>query len=113
MTPTKERTMDFRFNDEQRIWHETVHTFMEKEVGREYTREHDASREFPWEVYRKMGQQGWLGLLLPEADGGGGERGGRRGRGRSRGLVGRGRRDRGRARPSRRGRSTDAPRPPR
>ncbi len=62
--------MDFRFNDEQRMWHDTVHTFMDKEVGREYTREHDASREFPWEVYKKMGEQGWLGLLLPEADGG-------------------------------------------
>jgi len=62
--------MDFRFNDEQRIWHETVHNFMDKEVGREYTREHDASREFPWEVYKKMGELGWLGLLLPEADGG-------------------------------------------
>ena len=62
--------MDFRFNDEQRIWHETVHNFMDKEVGRDYTREHDASREFPWEVYKKMGELGWLGLLLPEADGG-------------------------------------------
>ena len=62
--------MDFRFTDEQRIWHDTVHTFMEKEVGREYTRAHDASREFPYEVYRKMAAQGWLGLLLPEADGG-------------------------------------------
>ncbi len=62
--------MDFRFNDEQHIWHETVHNFMDKEVGREYTREHDASREFPWEVYKKMGEQGWLGLLLPEVDGG-------------------------------------------
>ena len=29
---------------------DTMHTFMEKEVGREYTREHDASREFPYEV---------------------------------------------------------------
>jgi alkylation response protein AidB-like acyl-CoA dehydrogenase len=62
--------MDFRFNDEQRMWHDTVHSFMEKEVGREYTREHDANREFPWEVYKKMGEQGWLGLLLPEEDGG-------------------------------------------
>ena len=62
--------MDFRFTDEQRIWRDTVHTFMEKEVGREYTREHDASREFPWEVYRKMADLGWLGLLLPEGDGG-------------------------------------------
>jgi alkylation response protein AidB-like acyl-CoA dehydrogenase len=62
--------MDFRFTDDQRMWRDTVHSFMEKEVGREYTREHDASREFPWEVYRKMARQGWLGLLLPEADGG-------------------------------------------
>jgi len=62
--------MDYRFNEEQRMWRDTVHTFMEKEVGREYTRAHDASREFPWEVYKKMGDQGWLGLLLPEEDGG-------------------------------------------
>jgi alkylation response protein AidB-like acyl-CoA dehydrogenase len=52
------------------MWRDTVHSFMEKEVGREYTREHDASREFPWEVYRKMADLGWLGLLLPESDGG-------------------------------------------
>jgi len=62
--------MDFNFTEEQRMWRETVNAFMEKEVGREYTRAHDASREFPWEVYRKMGQLGWLGLLLPEEDGG-------------------------------------------
>ena len=62
--------MDFRFTDEQRMWHDTLHDFMEKEVGREYTREHDASREFPYDVYRKMAGQGWLGLLLPEEDGG-------------------------------------------
>ena len=62
--------MDFRFTDEQQLWHDTVHEFMEKEVGREYTREHDASREFPYDVYKKMADQGWLGLLLPEEDGG-------------------------------------------
>ena len=62
--------MDFRFTEEQLLWHDTLHRFMENEVGREYTRAHDASREFPWEVYRKMGDQGWLGLLLPEEDGG-------------------------------------------
>jgi alkylation response protein AidB-like acyl-CoA dehydrogenase len=62
--------MDFNFTEEQRMWRDTVNAFMEKEVGREYTRAHDASREFPWEVYRKMGQLGWLGLLLPEEDGG-------------------------------------------
>jgi acyl-CoA dehydrogenase len=62
--------MDFEFNDEQRLWHELVHKFMDMEVGREYTRAHDASREFPEEVFQKMAAQGWLGLLVSEQDGG-------------------------------------------
>lgn len=62
--------MSIQLNEEQCMWQDTVNAFMEKEVGREYTRAHDASREFPWDVYRKMGQLGWLGLLLPEEDGG-------------------------------------------
>jgi len=62
--------MDFQFTHEQRLWGDTVHNFMDKEVGREYTREHDANREFPEEVFKKMAQQGWLGLLVDEEDGG-------------------------------------------
>jgi len=62
--------MDFRFTHEQRLWSDTVHSFMEKEVGRDYTREHDANREFPEEVFRKMAGLGWLGLLVDEQDGG-------------------------------------------
>ena len=62
--------MSIQFNEEQVMWQDTLNAFMEKQVGREYTREHDANREFPWEVYRKMGELGWLGLLLPEDDGG-------------------------------------------
>jgi alkylation response protein AidB-like acyl-CoA dehydrogenase len=62
--------MDFRFTDEQQHWHETVHRFMDKEVGREYTREHDASRTFPEEAYLKMAELGWLGILIPEELGG-------------------------------------------
>jgi alkylation response protein AidB-like acyl-CoA dehydrogenase len=62
--------MDFEYNDEQRLWHETVHRFMDQEVGREYTREHDQNREFPEEVFQKMAAQGWLSLLVPESDGG-------------------------------------------
>lgn len=64
--------MDFRFNDEQQLWHDTLHRFMEQEIGREYTRKHDESREWPDEAYRKFASQDWLGLLLPEADGGAG-----------------------------------------
>jgi alkylation response protein AidB-like acyl-CoA dehydrogenase len=64
------KAMDFQFTDEQRMWHDTMHAFMESEVGREYTRRHDADREFPIDVYRKMGANGWLGLLVPEELGG-------------------------------------------
>ena len=67
---TSEGGLDFRFSDEQQQWHETLHSFMEKEVGREYTREHDMNRTFPDEAYKKMAQQGWLGLIIPEQLGG-------------------------------------------
>jgi alkylation response protein AidB-like acyl-CoA dehydrogenase len=62
--------MDFEFTHEQQMWFDTVDRFMEQEIGREYTREHDDSREFPEEAFQKMQQQGWLGLLVPESQGG-------------------------------------------
>jgi alkylation response protein AidB-like acyl-CoA dehydrogenase len=62
--------MDFRHTEEQQAWKEMLHGFMEKEVGREYTREHDENREFPDEAYQKVADNGWLGLLIPEEDGG-------------------------------------------
>jgi alkylation response protein AidB-like acyl-CoA dehydrogenase len=62
--------MDFRFTDEQRLWRDTLHDFMEREVGREYTRKHDESRKFPDEAYQKIADNGWLGLLIPEQHGG-------------------------------------------
>lgn len=62
--------MNFEYSDEQRMWHDVVHSFMEDEVGREYTRLHDQNREFPEKIYQKMAKLGWLGLLIPENDGG-------------------------------------------
>jgi len=62
--------MDFSFTEEQQLWHDTLHAYMENEVGREYTRKHDAAREFPQEMYQKVADNGWLGLLLPEELGG-------------------------------------------
>jgi alkylation response protein AidB-like acyl-CoA dehydrogenase len=62
--------MDFRYNDEEQLWYDTVQSFMDKEVGREYTRAHDESREFPDEAYKKMADNGWLGILIPEEYGG-------------------------------------------
>lgn len=62
--------MDYSFDSEQQLWHDTLHQFMENEVGREYTRKHDEAREFPAEVYQKFADRGWLGLILPEEQGG-------------------------------------------
>jgi len=62
--------MDFRFTDEQQLWYDTLSGFMDKEIGREYTREHDESREFPYEAYKKIADHGWLGILIPEEYGG-------------------------------------------
>jgi alkylation response protein AidB-like acyl-CoA dehydrogenase len=62
--------MNFAFTDEQQEWYETLQRFMAHEVGREYTRAHDNSREFPHEVYKKIADLGWLGLLIPESLGG-------------------------------------------
>jgi alkylation response protein AidB-like acyl-CoA dehydrogenase len=62
--------MDFRYTDEQQLWYDTLQTFMDKEVGREYTRAHDESREFPYEAYKKIADNGWLGILIPEEYGG-------------------------------------------
>ena len=62
--------MDFRHTDEQQGWMNMLHTFMEKEVGREYTREHDENRQFPDAAYQKIADNGWLGLLVPESMGG-------------------------------------------
>lgn len=47
-----------------------LHDVMEKEVGREYTREHDENRRFPDEADQKVADNGWLGRLVPESMGG-------------------------------------------
>ncbi len=57
-------------SSEQRAWHETVDRFMEKEVTREYIREHDMERAYPYEAYEKIAAEGWLRLLIPEDHGG-------------------------------------------
>jgi alkylation response protein AidB-like acyl-CoA dehydrogenase len=62
--------MDFSFTEEQRMWRDVVNDFMDREFGRDQTLKHDQSREFPEELYRKMAREGWLGLLIPEEQGG-------------------------------------------
>ncbi|KUR73253.1 acyl-CoA dehydrogenase family protein [Novosphingobium sp. Fuku2-ISO-50] len=62
--------MDYSFTEEQRMWRDVVNDFMDREFGRDLTLKHDLAREFPEELYRKMAKEGWLGLLIPEDQGG-------------------------------------------
>ncbi len=63
--------MEFELNEEQRMWKESVHEFVEKEV-KPKAHEVDVTGEFNWEAVRKMGPLGLLGLNIPEEYGGAG-----------------------------------------
>jgi alkylation response protein AidB-like acyl-CoA dehydrogenase len=63
--------MDFELNDEQRMWRETVHEFVTREV-KPKAHEVDEKSEFNWSAVRKMGPLGLLGLNVPEEFGGAG-----------------------------------------
>jgi len=63
--------MDFELTEEQQMIRKMVRDFAEKEI-RPIAREMDASGEFPWEVIRKMGSLGLMGLPIPEEYGGSG-----------------------------------------
>lgn len=62
--------MYFEFNDEQAIWHKTVHDFVDKEFGREYYRQCDQERRYPYEIYKRLVELGWIGIMIPEEYGG-------------------------------------------
>lgn len=61
--------MDFQLTQEQRAFQDSVRAFAERHlaagaVGRAHT------DGFPWDVAKLMAEQGLLGIMLPEADGG-------------------------------------------
>ena len=62
--------VDFRFTDEQRLWHDTLHDFMDKEVGRDYTASTTRAASSPTRCSARSLEQGWLGILVPEQYGG-------------------------------------------
>lgn len=59
-------------NEEQMLWQDTVARVMEKEITREYVRQCDVDRQYPYEAYEKIACMGWLRLLIPEKHGGDG-----------------------------------------
>lgn len=61
--------LDFDFTGEQELFRRTVRDFAKKEITPKI-REYERKAEFPWELYRKMGKSGLLGLRLPKNYGG-------------------------------------------
>jgi cyclohexanecarboxyl-CoA dehydrogenase len=61
--------LNFDFSEEQELFRRTVRDFATKEVAPKI-REAERKAEFPWEIYRKMGQAGLLGLRFPTQYGG-------------------------------------------
>jgi alkylation response protein AidB-like acyl-CoA dehydrogenase len=65
--------MDFDFNDEQKMLQKGARDFLEKECPKSLVRQMAADeRGNPPELWNKMAQLGWLGLIFPEKYGGGG-----------------------------------------
>ncbi len=56
--------MDFSFTDELALTRDTVREFAEKEI-RPGVRERDEAGVFPRDLFRKLGQQGYLGVCFP------------------------------------------------
>src|SRR6266550_6258331 len=59
------------FSDEHEMLRRSIHAFVEKEVAPRVG-EWEAAGRIPRELWRKLGEQGWLGLEFPVEYGGGG-----------------------------------------
>ena len=62
--------MDFEFTEEQKMIQNAVREFAQKNLTAEKAREYEEKREFPWDIYRKACELGFLGLHFPEEYGG-------------------------------------------
>jgi butyryl-CoA dehydrogenase len=63
--------VDWALTEEQQMMQRMVRDFAENEI-RPVAQEMDASGEFPWEIIRRMGSLGLMGLPIPEEYGGSG-----------------------------------------
>ncbi len=64
--------MDFRLTEEQEVIRDTIRRFIARECTREAAREADEKGDFPEHLYRPLADNGFCGLVVPEAYGGGG-----------------------------------------
>ena len=61
--------LNFDFSEEQELFRRTVRDFAKKEIAPKIS-EYERRREWPWELYKKMGKMGLLGLRFPREFGG-------------------------------------------
>ena len=65
--------MDFDFNEEQKMFKQGVREFFEKECPKSLVKKMmEDEKGNPPEIWHKMAELGWLGLIFPEKYGGGG-----------------------------------------
>ena len=63
--------MDLDLPQEHQLLRQTVRDFMAKEVAGQVD-EHERERRFPTDIVKRMGELGWLGIPIPEDEGGAG-----------------------------------------
>ena len=63
--------MDLDLPAEHTLLRETIRDFMRAEVA-PVIEEHERERRFPTEIVRRIGELGWLGIPIPEDEGGAG-----------------------------------------
>ena len=63
--------MDLDLSPEQRLLRDTIRDFMESEVAPQVD-EFEKARRFPGELVGRLGAMGWLGIPIPEDEGGAG-----------------------------------------
>lgn len=63
--------MDFNYNENQKLIADMVNSFAEKEIV-PFMKEWDNNQTFPIEVFKKLGDLGLMGVLVPEEYGGSG-----------------------------------------
>lgn len=63
--------MDFDFTEDQKMLKQTVRDFAEKEIA-PTVMEFDEKQEFPFEIMKKAGELGLMGIMFPEEYGGAG-----------------------------------------
>ena len=63
--------MDLDLAPEHVLLRSTIRDFMENEVAA-HIDEHEKARRFPSEIVHRLGEMGWLGIPVAEADGGAG-----------------------------------------